>query len=439
MHIYFSGIGGAGLSALALMAKEAGLEVSGSDKQDNHNLHYLKEKGIGDTHVGQTWDQMNAVHEAKPVDWLVYTSALPMEQPDADELRFAKEKGIKATKRDEFLSFLLEKQNLKMIAVAGTHGKTTTTAMTVWLFKQLQLPISYNLAGSISFGDAAELSPGSEYFIYEADEFDRNFLAFHPYYSIISGVDWDHPDIYPTREEYYQAFRDFLGQSDRAAMWDADAERLSLPEADNQLVLDDEDVQINEQLHLIGRVNRQNAWLVAQAVAQITGKPLAELLTHLDKFPGLGRRFEQIIPRLITDYAHTAPKIRGALEAAYEVAGENVVVVYEGLHNTRQHFMKDELKHLFDGAKKLYIVPSYLAREDPNLPLLSPGDLKNLLNDVTQIRTEPSELSEKLKHNISQHLEAGDLVLCLTAGGGHSLDEWLRQEFSSQRGDEVDN
>jgi UDP-N-acetylmuramate-alanine ligase len=166
---------------------------------------------------------------------------------------------------------------------------------------------------------------------------------------------------------------------------------------------------------------------------------LDELVAHLNKFPGLGRRFEQIIPRLITDYAHTAPKIRGALEAAYEVAGENVVVVYEGLHNTRQHFMKDELKHLFDGAKKLYIVPSYLAREDPNLPLLSPQDLKNLLDDVTQTRTEPADMDEKLKHSISQHLEAGDLVFCLTAGGGHSLDAWLRSEFSGQRGDEVDD
>ncbi len=427
------------MSALALMAKEAGFDISGSDKQDNHNLHYLSGRGVTNTHVGQSWDQIAEVHAAKPIDWLVYTSALPMEQPDADELRFAAEKNIKATKRDEFLSYLLEKQNLKMVAVAGTHGKTTTTAMTVWLFKQIGVPLSYNLAGSISFGDSAQLDRGSEYFVYEADEFDRNFLAFHPFYSIISGVDWDHPDIYPTREEYYQAFRDFLGQSERAAMWDADAERLSLPEADNQLVLDDEDVQINEQLHLIGRVNRQNAWLVAQAVAQITGKPLDELLDHLDKFPGLGRRFEQIVPRLISDYAHTAPKIRGALEAAYEVAGENVVVVYEGLHNTRQHFMKEELKHLFDGAKKLYIVPSYLAREDPNLPLLRPDDLKGLLNDVTQTRTEPSEMDEKLKHNISRHLQAGDFVVCLTAGGGHSLDEWLRKEFSGQRGDEVND
>lgn len=431
MHVYFSGIGGAGISSLALMAKQIGFEVSGSDKQDNHNLHYLREKGVVNTHVGQNWDQIAAVHATRPIDWLVYTSALPMEQPDADELRFCKEKHIKATKRDEFLNFLLEKQGLKMIAIAGTHGKTTTTAMTIWLFKQLGIPISYSVAGSISFGEAALLDEQSQYFVYEADEFDRNFLAFSPHLSLITGIDWDHPDIYPTREAYYQAFTDFLDQSNQAILWNGDAERLNLIAKDNQVVLDDDDQQIDERLHLNGHVNRLNAWLVARALQELTQKSLDELLSLLDKFPGVGRRFEQIMPRLITDYAHTAPKIRGALQSAHEVAGENVVVVYEGLHNTRQHFMKDDLKHLFDGAKKLYIVPSYLAREDPNLPILAPEHLKNLLDPVTQTRTEATELNDALRDNINHHLKAGDLVLCLTAGGGNSLDEWLRKEFKA--------
>jgi len=429
MHIYFSGIGGAGISSLALMAKQTGLDVSGSDKQDNHNLHYLRGKGIDNTHVGQTWDQIDEVHAKQPIDWLVYTSALPMEQPDADELRFCKEKGIRATKRDEFLNYLLEQQNLKMIAIAGTHGKTTTTAMAIWLFKQLGIPMSYSVAGNINFGEAAHLEPDSHYFVYEADEFDHNFLAFHPTYSLITGIDWDHPDIYPTREEYYQAFRDFLNQSEQAVLWDGDADRLSLDASDDQIVLDDDDQQIEERLHLKGHVNRLNAWLVAHAVQKITGKPLDELLPHLDKFPGVGRRFEQIAPRLITDYAHTAPKIRGALQLAYETAGDDVVVVYEGLHNTRQHFMKDDLKHLFDGVKKLYIVPTYLAREDPNLALLKPENLKTLLDPLTQTRTEPAALDSNLRSSIQKHLEAGDLVLCITAGGGNSLDQWLRQEF----------
>lgn len=429
MHIYFSGIGGAGISSLALMAKQAGFEVSGSDKQDNHNLHYLQEQGITNTHVGQTRDFIAAVHAARSIDWFVYTSALPMEQSDAPELQFCAEKKIKATKRDEFLNYLLQKRELSMIAIAGSHGKTTTTAMAIWLFKQLGLPISYSVAGSISFGEAAHLDDKSTYFVYEADEYDHNFLAFHPTLSLISGIDWDHADIYPTREDYYQAFRDFLGQSDQTVLWDGDAERLNLQATTNLTVLDDDDTQIDERLHLTGRVNRLNAWLVAQGVHQLTKRPIDELCAHLDRFPGVGRRQEPIVPNLLTDYAHTAPKIRGALQAAHEQAGDNVVVVYEGLHNTRQHFMQEELKHLFDSVKKLYIVPTYLAREDPNLPLLSPADLRKLLDQGVQARTEPKALDTDLHTTIQNHLNAGDLVLCITAGGGNSLDEWLRSEF----------
>jgi UDP-N-acetylmuramate-alanine ligase len=177
-------------------------------------------------------------------------------------------------------------------------------------------------------------------------------------------------------------------------------------------------------------VNRLNAWEVAHAIKGITDKPLEELLKHLDTFPGVARRFEQILPGLYTDYAHTPPKIRGALQLAHETAGENVVVVYEGLHNTRQHFIKADLKHLFDSAKQLYVVPSYLAREDKSLMLLTPEDLKQLLDPETQTRTEAAALNDALETNIRRHLADGDLVLCLTAGGGHSLDEWLRKTFS---------
>lgn len=422
------------MSALALLAKQAGFDVSGSDKQDNHNLQTLREKGIANINIGQTWGQIAHTHASQPIDWLVYTSALPMEQPDADELRFCQKHNIRATKRDEFLSFLLEKQNLKMIAVAGTHGKTTTTAMAVWAFKQLGLPVSYALPSSISFGESAQLAPGSEFFVYEADEFDRNFLAFHPHLSIITGVDWDHPDIYPTRGEYYQAFRDFLAQSQNTIIWNEDAQRLNLTnpaKSGNLQTLEINDPQIDKKLRLPGRVNRQNAWQVAHAINALASKSTDEALEALNRFPGVGRRFEQIAPNLISDYAHTAPKIRGALQMAREVAGDNFVVVYEGLHNTRQHFMKDELADLFSKVKKLYVVPSYLAREDPNLPLLTPIALRELLSKETQAKTKPAALNSSLKNHIKNHLENGDLVLCLTAGGGGSLDEWLRNEFGN--------
>jgi UDP-N-acetylmuramate--alanine ligase len=430
MHIFFSGIGGAGIGPLSLIAHQAGFEVSGSDKQDSSYLGYLKSHGVTDIHVGQSAEQLAAVHEKHPIDWYVYSSAVAKEQADAPELRFAEEHGIKTSKRDELLSHLLQEKNLKMIAIAGTHGKTTTTAMTIWLFKQLGIPESHTLAAKASFADMGTYDPASEYFIYEADEYDRNFLAYRPHISMITGIDWDHPDIYPTREEYLAAFRQFLDQCERAVVWDADVDRLGLELTDKYSQIREADPEINQRLHLPGLVNRMDAWQVAHAVQQLTGKDLNELLPLLDKFPGVGRRFEEIAPRIYTDYAHTPPKIRGALQLAHEVAGDNVVVVYEGLHNTRQHFIKDDLRHLFDSVKQLYIVPSYLAREDQSLKLLSPADLKELMSEEAQAKTTPAEMNDELKQTIQQHAEAGDLVLCITAGGGNSLDEWLRKTFA---------
>lgn len=428
MHIFFSGIGGTGLGPLALIAHQAGHKVSGSDKQDSQYIHYLRDHGITDIHIGQSREQLETVHAKEPIDWYVYSSAVAIEQPDAPELQFCRDNGVKHTKRDQLLSTIITDKKLKLIAIAGTHGKTTTTAMAIWLAQRLGLPAGWSVGGKLSFGEMGHYEPGSEYFIYEADEFDRNFLAFNPYISMITGIDWDHPDIYPTREEYESAFRQFVGQSEHTVLWQEDADKLALEPGDAYTLLDEADGGISS-LALPGIVNRQDAWQVAQAFTRFAGKPIQDLLPHLEQFPGVSRRFEMLAPRLYTDYAHTPPKIRGTLETAEEIAHGNVVVVYEGLHNTRQHFIKNDLKHLFDGVKHLYIVPSYLAREDENLPLLSPADLRGLLSDTAQAKATPAELGAELKESIQKHLLAGETVVCISAGGGGSLDEWLRREF----------
>lgn len=430
MHIFFSGIGGAGIGPLALVAKQAGYDISGSDKQDSQYITYLKKHGIRDIAIGQTEAAIADVHNRRPIDWYVYSSAVSIEQPNAPEFAFCRAQNIRMTKRDELLTAIIGDKRLKLIAIAGTHGKTTTTAMTIWVLKQLGLPLGYILPAKSSFAEMGAYEPSAEYFVYECDEFDRNFLSYEPFVSLITGVDWDHPDIYPTREDYNAAFREFIEQSQTAVLWQADVDRLELEPSDIQTVLDEDDPAIAD-IALPGLVNRQNAWQVANALHMVLGTPLAELLAHLNNFPGVSRRFEQVVPGLYTDYAHTPPKIRGALQLAHEVAAENVVVVYEGLHNTRQHFIREDLVHLFDGVKKLYIVPSYLAREDTSLKLLTPEDLRLILASETRAITEPAALDSHLRENIVRHLGAGDTVLCLTAGGGNSLDEWLRREFTA--------
>lgn len=429
MHVYFSGIGGAGIGPLALIAHQAGFIVSGSDKQDSLYVTYLRKQGITNIHIGQTADQIAAVHARQAIDWFVYSSALSKENADHPELQFCHKNNIRSSKRDAFLSEFIQQKHLKLIAIAGTHGKTTTTAMAVWLCKQLGVPISYSVGAKLSFGEMGEYNPKGGYFIYEADEYDRNFLSFYPYIALLSGLDWDHPDTYPDPETYNQAFRQFIHQSEHTVGWADDLQKINVPPTNNVQIIPDNEPLL-QQSTLRGSVNRQNALLVATALHTILNKDINQLIHLLNMFPGLSRRFEEIAPNLYTDYAHTPPKIKGALQMAHEVAGKNVVVVYEGLHNTRQHFIKEALRDLFDSVKQLYIVPSYLAREDPNLALLSPAHLKTLLSPAAQTHTKAASLDAHLYESIKTHLRAGDLVLCLSAGGGGSLDEWLRKEFA---------
>lgn len=430
MHIFFSGIGGTAISSLALIVHEAGYKVSGSDARPSGYLEYLAKHGITETHIGVDSDFIAQVHAKDPIDWFVYGSAQPIDFPSHPEFEFCRQNGIKMSKRDELLSRIIQDKSLKLIAIAGTHGKTTTTAMATWVFKQLGVPVSYSGGAKLSFGDVGEYNPAAKHFIYEADEYDRNFLGFYPDIALIPGVDYDHPDIYPTRQSYEEAFREFFEQSNRVVIWHDDAERLGIDAGAKYTILDRGDPVI-ETIKLPGVVNRQNAWLVANGLSKDLGRPGGELIEILNRFPGLSRRFEQIIPKLYSDSAHTPPKIRGTLQLAHEVAGENVVVIYEGLHNLRQHFIKDELADLFNEVKKLYIVPSYLAREDKNLDILTPDKLLDLLSNSAKEKAQTAALDENLKTIIRGHLEASDTVLCLSAGGAGSLDEWLRQNFQA--------
>lgn len=453
MHIFFAGIGGTAIGPLALIAKQAGHTVSGSDQQSSQYIDYLRQKGILDIHIGQTRQNIAHVHETEPVDWYVRSSAIPDDSP---ELLYAKEQNIKTSKRDELLNELIKDKDLKLIAVAGTHGKTTATAMAIWLFKQLGLPISYSVGAKINFGDMGQYQKGSEYFVYECDEFDRNFLAFQPHLSLVTGVSWDHHEIFPTREDYQLAFQEFIEQSDHTILWQDDYDYLNLEHPDCLTVLQgtaDED----KLKTIAGFYNRLDAWLVASGLARLIGKNVNEIAKLFAGFPGLQRRMEEIAPGLYSDYAHTPDKIRGAMSAALEMCARTdlsqsvnfnpvkqlsktnvkgpslhsepgVVVIYEPLTNRRQHYMIHDYQDCFVGAKKVYWLPSYLAREDPAQRIIPPQELISYLANPNI--AEAHDRNTALKHTIQNHLGQGDMVVGMAGGGGNSLDEWLRKELA---------
>lgn len=429
MHIFFSGIGGTAIGPLAIIAKQAGFHVSGSDKQDSQYIQYLRKLGITDIQIGQTHAHIAEVNTKEPIDWYVYSSAVAMENPDSPEFVFCREHDITMTKRDELLTYILREKNLKLLAIAGTQGKTTTTAMAIWLFTQLELPISYSVGAKISFGDMGRYDQKATYFIYEADEFDRNFLAFEPYVSVITGVSWDHHEIFPTREEYKQAFREFISQSRETILWQEDNEYLGLQRAANLRIEDSANPHI-ATIQLAGQYNRLDAWLVLQAVHKLTAEPVEKLIEIMNRFPGSQRRMEEIAANLYTDYAHTPEKIRGAMSVALELAAQKnqpLVVVYEPLTNRRQSHMLHDYKDCFSGAAHVYWTPSYLAREDPLAPIISPQELIGYLDDPSI--AEPAILDKSLATAIKKHLDRGDMVVAMAGGGGGSLDEWLRANF----------
>lgn len=430
MHIYFVGIGGTGIGPLAMIASQAGYDVSGSNDNESEYTHYLQKKGL-EVHIDQSGKSMAEVHANRPIDWVVSVSAIVRLNPNHPELIFARENEIKVTERDVFLNEILEQKDLKMVATAGTHGKTTTTAMFVWAFQKLGIPISYSVGAKMSFADMGHYEPGSKFFIYECDEFHRNFLQFYPFVSVISGVAWDHHEVFPTRENYNQAFLEYIDQTGHTILWEEDANYLGI-ESDDDIEIISSELAAIEETKLPGLYNRRDAWLVVEAIHRITDTPKEVIQTILSDFPGTARRMEEVSPGLFTDYAHTPEKIVGAMSVAAEIAkkrSKSVVVVYEPLTNRRQHFMKADYKNCFKDAKKVYWIPSYLAREDPNQAVLSPEELiKNLDNPNI---AESAGMDEKLWKNIQTELK-DSIVVCMTGGGGNSLDEWLRGQVRNR-------
>jgi UDP-N-acetylmuramate--alanine ligase len=429
MHIYFLGIGGTGIGPLAIIAKQAGYEVSGSDQGESEYTKNLTKIGISISIGDPSRDELHDAHTDHPIDWIVTVSAILRQNPDHPVFVYARENGIRLTERDECLNQILNDKKLRMLAAAGTHGKTTTTAMFVWVLKQLGIPISYSVGAKMSFADMGHYEPGSEYFVYECDEFHRNFLNFYPHLSVISGIAWDHHEVFPTQKEYDQAFLDFINQTKTTILWQSDATRIQVPVGDNTIIVEDTDPSI-DALKLHGHYNRKDARLVIEAVQRLFGTPTVELQKIMEAFPGTSRRMEELKDNLFSDYAHTPEKIVGCLSVAVEIAAERnkkLVVVYEPLTNRRQHFMKELYKEVFRGVSKLYWVPSYLAREDPTQVVLGPEDLIKYLEDPTI--ASPANLDGTLWEDIENELAKGALVVCMSGGGSKSLDEWLRKQL----------
>lgn len=411
MNIYFSGIGGVGIGPLAEIAHDAGYSVTGSDLSESLTTQELRTRGI-EVSIGQDGGFLQQYHQAASVDWFVHTSALPADHP---ELVLAKQLGIRTAKRDELLAHIITQKGLKLLAVAGTHGKTTTTGMMVWTLHQLGIPVSYSIGSQISFGPSGKYDPASQYFVYECDEFDRNFLHFSPELSLITSIDYDHTDTYKTESDYMAAFRQFLDQSTSSILWQQDGAKIHAT-ADDGWVLNNDDIA---NVHLAGEHNRRNATLVLKAVEKlgIDGDAAAVI----NNFPGTVRRFEKLADNLYSDYGHHPVEIAATLQMARELS-DHVALVYQPHQNVRQHEIRDQYTDQFDLADDVYWLPTYLSREDPTLEILGFDQLTTHITNRDRVHN--ADFNEALWDTIQESRSQGKLVLCMGAG---SIDTWARQ------------
>jgi len=417
MRIYFSGIGGVGIGPLAEIAHDAGYTVLGSDMNESLMTRDLEKRGIAVSY-DQSGEFLRHEHANQPIDWFIYTAALPSDHP---ELIAARELGIKTTKRDELLAHIIAERGLKLIAIAGTHGKTTTTGMMVWTFTQLGIPVSYSVGTTLSWGPSGKFDPTSEYFVYECDEFDRNFLHFSPHLSLITSIEYDHPDTYPTKDDYFNAFSQFTSQSEQVIMWKHDAIDIKTPE--DSWLLSDTEVQ---NITLAGTHNRRNGTLVSKAIEYLAMEEHIQSKSNtseiLASFPGTNRRFEKLADNLYTDYGHTPTEIAVTLQMARELS-DHVVLVYQPHQNIRQHEIRDQYTDaIFKNAEEVFWLPTYLSREDEKLEVLTPGQLTKNLNHTSLHIANPND---QLWNAIQKARDEGRLILCMGAG---SIDNWARGE-----------
>lgn len=419
MNIYFSGIGGVGIGPLAEIAYDAGYKVTGSDSMTSLMTDSLMALGI-EIHIGeQDGKFLQSCHDKQPIDWLIYTAALPAKHP---ELVLARKLGIKTAKRDELLAHIISEKNLQLIAVAGTHGKTTTTGMLIWTLQQLGVPLSYSIGTTIGFGPSGQFDPASRFFIYECDEFDRNFLHFKPYLSIITSIDYDHTDTYPTPDEYLEAFSQFTKQSNQVFAWDDQHAEIFYEQNQVSLI---EPLQVNENIKLSGLHNRRNATLVQIALKRLgINQDTNDILSS---FPGTDRRFEKLADNLYTDYGHHPAEIAATLQLAREES-DHVVLVYQPHQNIRQHELRNQYTDQFELAEAVYWLPTYLSREDPMLAVLKPEDLiKNITNKSA---VHIADFNDELWSVIQKARSDGKLVLGMGAG---AIDGWLRTKLGKDK------
>ena len=466
-RIHFIGVGGAGMSGIAEVLANQGYEVSGSDMNRSHSTDRLQSKGVS----------VKFAHSAQNVvgcDVVVVSSAIASDNPELVE---AHARRLAVVPRAEMLGELMRYRH--GIAVAGTHGKTTTTSLTTAIFRAAELNPTFVIGGLLNAtGSNAELGD-SRFMIAEADESDASFLHLQPMVAVITNIDQDHMSTYGNDYERLKStFVEFVHRlpfygTAVLCVDDADVReilpRLSRPNVTYGI---DENVskiapdflardihmdgyrwtfqvvrpaphrELTVQLSVPGRHNVQNA-LAAIAVATIEGVSDDAILSGLKNFTGVGRRF-QVLERvqlgdaevtLVDDYGHHPTEVESVIATARQVwPGRRLVMAYQPHRYTRTRDLYDDFVRVLSETDVLVMLEVYSAGEER----ISGADGKALCQGVRsrgavnpQFAQSPTEALKMLPSIV----QAGDVVLVQGAGNVNQISQQLSQHAIASAGD----
>ncbi|KIP52416.1 UDP-N-acetylmuramate--L-alanine ligase [Leucobacter komagatae] len=454
-RVHFVGIGGAGMSAIASMMHAAGVTVTGSDRGANYSTQALEQAGVR-VAIG------HAAENVGDADTLVVTGAL---SPDNPEYLRAVERGIPVLHRSQALAWLARSKRL--VAVAGAHGKTTSTGMLATALRGLGQDPSF-VNGSVIAGIGAASAAGSDdLFVIEADESDKSFLIYDTQVALITNVDPEHLDFFGSRDNFMAAFEEFArGASEllvtsaddpgalevlarlrgdggvhapvRTFGFDADADvRIVSVDTAGHAILELEIAgeRFAEQLGVFGRYNAVNA---AGVVAVLTGLGFdaADSLRAVAAFTGTHRRFEPHGEpggvRLFDDYAHHPTEVAALLESARSVAGAGKLIVVHQPHlYSRTRLFHREFAAAFAAADHTIVLEIDGVREAPD-PTTT-GEM------VTAAFADPSRASyidswDRATQAVVELTGPGDLVLVVGAGTVYKIVPQLAEALGGAFG-----
>lgn len=447
IHVHFMGIGGISMSGLAEILLEEGFTISGSDVKSSSLTQQLEAKGVK-VFYSQTGSNISS-----DIDLVVYTAAI---SGDNDEWLTAKEAGIPMLTRAQLLGQIMDNYE-KSIAVAGTHGKTTTTSMISQVLLEAKTDPTITVGGILSAINGNLRIGNSEVFISEACEYTNSFLNFRPKYSIILNVEAEHLDFFKDLDDVRNSFRKFAGNTleDGATIingeidnWEELVEGLPQrivtygfePSFDfyaTDITFDENACGMFTVMHqgqelmkahlgVPGMHNVSNA-LATIALITLMQLPQDALLWGLRKFGGANRRFQYKGQMggitVIDDYAHHPTEIRATLTAAANYPHDRLVLVFQPHTYSRTHAFLGEFAEVLSLADVVVLADIYAAREKNTIGITSKDLLAKLKEKGTECYYFPS--FEEIEKFLLKKCINGDLLITMGAGNVVDIGESL--------------